>query len=134
MMPQKNSPYDQASNAFGPDAASEWTGSGAFGRQSGILFEQAMAQTRMAVALADPYADDIPLVFVNNAFIKLTGYSEEEVIGRNCRFLQGPDTDPQAIQRIRDAVAEGKSLRLELLACCTQCWGWVPKTRAAYYT
>ncbi|MEO0870594.1 MAG: PAS domain-containing protein, partial [Pseudomonadota bacterium] len=81
----------------------------------GVLFEQAMAQTRMAICLCDPHQPDIPIVFANRAFRRLTGYSEEETVGRNCRFLQGPKTDPEPIARIREAIANEDVVVVELL-------------------
>ncbi len=86
-----------------------------FPGSSGVLFEQAMAQTRMAVCLADPRRADMPIVFVNRAFAQLTGYSESEVVGLNCRFLQGPGTDPETVQRVRDALASEDVLIVEML-------------------
>lgn len=86
-----------------------------FSGSSGVLFEQAMAQTRMAICLCDPSKDDLPIVFANRAFRRLTGYSEEEILGRNCRFLQGPKTDPEPIARIRDAIANEDVVVVELL-------------------
>lgn len=86
-----------------------------FSGASGVLFEQAMAQTRMAICLVDPKQDDLPIVFANRAFRVLTGYSEDEVIGRNCRFLQGPDTNPEPVARIRDAIANEDVVVVELL-------------------
>ncbi|EYD73114.1 PAS domain-containing protein [Limimaricola hongkongensis] len=83
--------------------------------ESGVLFEQAMAQTRMAITLADPNREDAPLVFVNRAFRELTGYSEEEIIGRNCRFLQGPGTDPAQVRKLREAIASEEVVIVELL-------------------
>jgi len=82
---------------------------------SGILFEQAMAQTSMAITLVDPHSRDNPIVFANRAFSRLTGYSEEESVGRNCRFLQGPKTDPEAIARIRDAISKEDVVAVELV-------------------
>ena len=70
------------------------------------LLKQAIEQTRMALCISDPHQEDCPIVLVNQAFVELTGYPREEAVGRNCRFLQGPDSDPAAIQRIRDAMAE----------------------------
>ena len=72
-----------------------------FAGASGVLFEQAMGQTRMAICLSDPNRPDSPIVFANRAFIELTGYDEDDIVGRNCRFLQGPDTDPKAVAKIR---------------------------------
>lgn len=86
-----------------------------FDGASGLLFEQAMAQTRMAVCLCDPHEPGLPIVFVNRAFRNLTGYAENEVIGKNCRFLQGPDTDPRQIARIRAAIENEDVLVTELL-------------------
>ena len=86
-----------------------------FSGASGVLFEQAMAQTRMAICLCDPNQPDLPIVFANRAFRRLTGYSEEETIGRNCRFLQGPKTDPEPIARIREAIANEDVVVVELL-------------------
>ena len=86
----------------------------AFTGSSGLLFEQAMAQTRMAVCLTDPQQPDNPIVFCNEAFEKLTGYTSKEVIGRNCRFLQGARTDPDQVAKIRDAIVEEKVIVVEL--------------------
>ena len=86
-----------------------------FSGASGVLFEQAMAQTRMAVTLADPNQPDMPLVFANRAFRALTGYAEEEIIGRNCRFLQGPETSSQTLDRVRRALEKEDVVVVELL-------------------
>ncbi|MEO0032027.1 MAG: hypothetical protein RIS94_1785 [Pseudomonadota bacterium] len=80
-----------------------------------MLFEQAMAQTRMAICLCDPHRDDAPIVFANRAFLTLSGYEEHEIIGRNCRFMQGPGTDPAAARRIRAALAQEEVIVVELL-------------------
>jgi PAS domain S-box-containing protein len=86
-----------------------------FAGSSGMLFEQAMAQTRMAICLSDPNQPDNPIVFANRAFLSLTGYSEEDVLGKNCRFLQGPDTDPEPIARLREAIAREDVVIVEML-------------------
>ena len=78
------------------------------------VFETAVHRTRMAMALSDPNLPDCPLVYVNPAFIKLTGYDSEASLGRNCRFLQGPDTDRETVQRIRQAVADHQSIEEEI--------------------
>lgn len=82
---------------------------------SGVLFEQAMAQTRMAVCLCDPKHPDFPIVFANRAFRNLTGYDEEEIIGHNCRFLQGPLTDQKEVDKIRAALKTEDVVVVELL-------------------
>ncbi|GGD53100.1 PAS domain-containing protein [Aurantiacibacter arachoides] len=76
----------------------------AFSGASGLLFEQAMSQTRMAVCLTDPRQPDDPIVFCNTAFERLTGYESAEILGRNCRFLQGPKTDQKQVEIIRQAI------------------------------
>ncbi len=86
-----------------------------FSGSSGVLFEQAMAQTRMAICLTDPHHPDHPIIFSNRAFRELTGYSEEEITGNNCRFLQGPDTDPAEVAKIRRAIEEEDVTVVELL-------------------
>ena len=82
---------------------------------TGLLFDQAMAQTRMAVCMTDPHLPDNPIVFVNKAFLNLTGYGMADVLGRNCRFLQGAGTDPEQVQFLRDAITEQKTVVVELL-------------------
>ena len=98
-----------------PERFREGHKSDQFSGASGVLFEQAMAQTRMAICLVDPKQDDLPIVFANRAFRRLTGYAEEEIIGRNCRFLQGPDTEQEPIERIREAIANEEVIVVELL-------------------
>jgi PAS domain S-box-containing protein len=58
--------------------------------------------------IADPNQPDVPLVYVNPAFERTTGYVAEEVLGRNCRFLQGKDRDQPALGELRTAVREGR--------------------------
>ena len=61
------------------------------------------------ITLSDPDREDNPLVYVNEAFEFITGYGQEEVIGRNCRFLQNEDHDQEGIELIRQAIRDGKS-------------------------
>jgi PAS domain S-box-containing protein len=69
----------------------------------------------MPMLITDPHQPDNPIIFVNNAFSKLTGYSHEEIIGRNCRFLQGPETEPGDVAKIRDAIERRAPIEIELL-------------------
>jgi PAS domain S-box-containing protein len=75
----------------------------------------AVERTRMPMVVSDASQPDYPIVLANKAFLELTGYSAEEVIGRNCRFLQGPDTSRAAIARIRTAIEEERDVDVELL-------------------
>ncbi|MCU0984039.1 MAG: histidine kinase famiy protein [Acetobacteraceae bacterium] len=79
------------------------------------LFFEAVAVTRMPMVVTDPFQTDNPIVFVNQAFCDLTGYRPAEVLGRNCRFLQGPDTDRAVVARIRLAVAERRVVSAEIM-------------------
>ena len=83
--------------------------------QRGTVFFAALQMTRMPMILTDPRQDDNPIVFANKAFLDLTGYEESEIIGRNCRFLQGADTDRAAVADLRDAVARREAISLEIL-------------------
>ncbi|MGE7413445.1 PAS domain-containing protein [Methylobacterium tarhaniae] len=78
-------------------------------------FLAAFSASEAPMVMTDPAQADNPVVFVNDAFCRLTGYAAGDVLGRNCRFLQGPDTDPGDIARVRDAVAQGEPIRVDLL-------------------
>lgn len=84
-------------------------------KTSDDIFSAAVNATRMAMAVTDPRQPDNPIVYANTSFFETTGYSPEEVIGRNCRFLQGPDTDPKALEQIRHAIANKERLSLDIL-------------------
>ncbi len=75
----------------------------------------AMERTRMPMVVTDPRQPDNPIVLANRSFLEETGYGSEELIGRNCRLLQGPDTDRGAIARIRRALEKEQELTIELL-------------------
>ena len=68
----------------------------------------AMQYSTAPMVLCDPHLPDTPMVAVNQAFVELTGYPVEEIVGRNCRFLQGPRTDPVSPPRIRACLNEGQ--------------------------
>lgn len=83
--------------------------------QRGTVFFAALQMTRMPMIITDPRQDDNPIVFANKAFLDLTGYEESEIVGRNCRFLQGTDTDREAVRALRSAVAAREAISIEIL-------------------
>lgn len=78
-------------------------------------FAAAVRATRMPMVIADARLPDMPIVFVNDAFLTLTGYARSEILGRNCRFLQGEKTDADDVARIREAIASGTPLETDLI-------------------
>ncbi|WP_279358727.1 PAS domain-containing protein [Methylobacterium indicum] len=78
-------------------------------------FAAAVRATRMPMLITDPHQPDNPIIFVNAAFSKLTGYGRDEILGRNCRFLQGPETDRADVEKIRDAVERRVAIEIDLL-------------------
>lgn len=76
---------------------------------------QSIAVSPIATVVSNPRRADNPLEVVNPAFSALTGYREDEVIGRNCRFLAGEATEPWVTERIRDAIRSRKSVLVDIL-------------------
>nr|WP_173425759.1 LuxR C-terminal-related transcriptional regulator [Aurantiacibacter marinus] len=74
-----------------------------------------IATSPVASVVSNPRLPDNPLIACNQAFIDLTGYSEQEILGRNCRFLSGPGTEPWLTDAIRDGVRERKAVLVEIL-------------------
>ena len=81
----------------------------------GDPFAAAVRATRMPMIVTDPRQDDNPIVYANDAFLRLTGYDRAEIYGNNCRFLQGRDTDRADINRLRAAVEHATDINVELL-------------------
>jgi diguanylate cyclase (GGDEF)-like protein/PAS domain S-box-containing protein len=80
-----------------------------------LVLRRALASTTSGVTIADMTAADQPLVYVNSAFEQLAGLPAGAALGRNCRFLQGPDTDPGVVARMRAAIGEGAEFRATML-------------------
>lgn len=78
------------------------------------LFFAAIEMTRMPMIVTDPNRPDNPIVFANQAFLNTTGYQMEEVLGRNCRFLQGDGTDPQMIANLSRAIRDRTDIAVEI--------------------
>ena len=66
------------------------------------------------ITLSDPDQDDNPIVYANKAFEKISGYSNEETVGRNCRFLQGQERDQEELQQVREAIKNAKPVEVTL--------------------
>ena len=75
----------------------------------------AFSRSTMAMLLTDPRRDDNPIVYANRAFERVTGYSADTVLGRNCRFLQGPDTDPSDVDALRQSIARGEEISIDIV-------------------
>ncbi|MCQ4332159.1 PAS domain S-box protein [Natronomonas sp. F2-12] len=75
---------------------------------------RAMEKAPIGIVLVDPNREDDPITYVNDRFLGMTGYDREEAIGRNCRFLQGPETRADPVAELRGAIEEGESTTVEL--------------------
>lgn len=78
-------------------------------------FRAVLGEARMPAILADATQADHPIIFANQAFLDLTGYGRDEVLGRSCRFLQGPLTDRKAVARIREALMQEQPISIEVV-------------------
>lgn len=79
------------------------------------VLAMAVRASGLPMIVTDPTLDDNPIVFANTAFLDMTGYALSEVTGRNCRFLQGPETDPATLARLREAVKRRDDVAVDLL-------------------
>ncbi|WP_415297502.1 SpoIIE family protein phosphatase [Cellulosimicrobium sp. SJTW-1] len=105
-MVASSAPSDPARAALAPAEAE---------RLAAALERRAMSASEVSFTIADARAPGVPLVWVNPAFTATTGYAADEVLGTNCRFLQGPGTDRDAVARIRAAVDGGTTAGETLL-------------------
>ena len=79
-------------------------------REAAELFQS----SNVAMVVTDPRLDDNPIVYVNRAFERLTGYAAEMALGRNCRFLQGDDTDPEVVARLQRGIKRVEEISVVL--------------------
>ena len=79
------------------------------------LRDRAILAVSQGICITDARLPDNPIIFASPGFARVTGYGLDEVIGRNCRFLQGPDTSAEAVATVRRAVAAGQGCSVELL-------------------
>jgi PAS domain S-box-containing protein len=78
-------------------------------------FIKALQTAQQNFVVTDPSLPDNPIVYASQGFLNLTGYSLDQILGRNCRFLQGPETDPRHVERIRKAIEQGNDMSVCLL-------------------
>src|SRR5215213_10379590 len=84
-------------------------------RQQGGFFVDAVRVTRMPMLVTDATLPGNPIVFANAAFLELSGYTTDELLGQDPHFMNGDGTDPQAIRRYEAAIAERRDETLEIL-------------------
>ena len=84
-------------------------------RREEAALAQSIRLSPIATVLSNPRLPDNPIVAANAAFCALTGYEESEIVGRNCRFLAGPDTEPWLTERIRQALRDLRPSLTEIL-------------------
>ncbi len=80
-----------------------------------LLRDRAIRVLTHGIVITDPNRPDNPIIYVNAGFENMSGYKASEAIGRNCRFMQGPDTDPATVRTIRSAIKSGTSCAVEIL-------------------
>lgn len=79
-----------------------------------VILRNAVQAANNVVLITDPNLPDNPVIYVNVGFEALTGYRRDEVLGRNCRFLQGQDHRQDEVDELRAAIRERRSARVEL--------------------
>jgi PAS domain S-box-containing protein len=77
--------------------------------------EELITNSAIAAVVTDPRQPDNPIVACNDAFVSLTGYTRDEILGQNCRFLRGPDTEPWQTETLRTAIARKRPTMVEIL-------------------
>nr|AML76785.1 putative LOV domain-containing protein [Mertensia paniculata] len=83
--------------------------------RKGIDLATTLERIEKNFVITDPRLPDNPIIFASDSFLELTEYSREEILGRNCRFLQGPETDPTTVRKIREAIDEQKEVTVQLI-------------------
>jgi PAS domain S-box-containing protein len=82
--------------------------------QRNEVLATAVGAVTSGIVICDATQPGYPVTFANQAFTRITGYAPEEIIGRNCRILQGRDTDPEALDRLRRALAHQRAINITL--------------------
>nr|AML77160.1 putative LOV domain-containing protein [Gloriosa superba] len=83
--------------------------------RKGIDLATTLERIEKNFVITDPRLPDNPIIFASDTFLELTEYSREEILGRNCRFLQGPETDPATVRKIREAIDNQTEVTVQLI-------------------
>uniref|UniRef100_A0A0D9ZIP1 non-specific serine/threonine protein kinase n=1 Tax=Oryza glumipatula TaxID=40148 RepID=A0A0D9ZIP1_9ORYZ len=83
--------------------------------RQGIDLATTLERIEKNFVITDPRIPDNPIIFASDSFLELTEYTREEILGRNCRFLQGPETDQGTVDKIREAIREQKEITVQLI-------------------
>lgn len=83
--------------------------------RKGIDLATTLERIEKNFVITDPRLPDNPIIFASDSFLELTEFSREEILGRNCRFLQGPETDPATVRKIRDAIDNETDVTVQLI-------------------
>ncbi|XP_020080074.1 phototropin-2-like isoform X2 [Ananas comosus] len=83
--------------------------------RQGIDLATTLERIEKNFVITDPRLPDNPIIFASDSFLELTEYAREEILGRNCRFLQGPETDQGTVAKIRDAIREQREITVQLI-------------------
>nr|AML78650.1 putative LOV domain-containing protein [Reseda odorata] len=83
--------------------------------RKGIDLATTLERIEKNFVITDPRLPDNPIIFASDSFLELTEYSREEILGRNCRFLQGPETDPATVKKIRNAIDNQTEVTVQLI-------------------
>ncbi|XP_061351920.1 phototropin-2 isoform X4 [Gastrolobium bilobum] len=83
--------------------------------RQGIDLATTLERIEKNFVISDPRLPDNPIIFASDSFLELTEYTREEILGRNCRFLQGPETDQSTVAKIRDAIREQREITVQLI-------------------
>ncbi|KAK7272107.1 hypothetical protein RJT34_28508 [Clitoria ternatea] len=84
-------------------------------KRKGLDLATTLERIEKNFVITDPRLPDNPIIFASDSFLELTEYSREEILGRNCRFLQGPETDPETVRKIREAIDNQTEVTVQLI-------------------
>src|SRR5690606_24917575 len=79
------------------------------------LRDRAIQAVSQGIVIVDPHQPDMPIIYASPGVERITGYAPQEVLGKNCRMLQGKDTSPLDVAKLREAIARGEFCSVELL-------------------